>query len=214
MMHYIMPGRACCRCTALQTRAGQKSGIRSQESGTRDLKKSFAHSPLFPGGRGAGGEGAADDVTLFFGLSGTGKTTLSADPHRRLIGDDEHCWSDNGIFNIEGGCYAKCIHLSQQRSRKFGRHSLRHRAGKHRLQRGKPRGGLRDASITRTRGLVSDRIHRQRQSAVRRRPSAKHHFSDVRCVRRLPPVSRLTPEQAMYHFISGYTARVAGTEDG
>ena len=114
-------------------------------------------------------EGDDGNVSIFFGLSGTGKTTLSADPKRKLIGDDEHCWSEDGVFNIEGGCYAKAINLSAEDEPEI--------------------------------------------------PCVTKHPDQVVLLTCdafgvLPPVSKLTPEQAMYHFISGYTAKVAGTEMG
>ncbi|HTG32588.1 MAG TPA: phosphoenolpyruvate carboxykinase (ATP) [Thermoanaerobaculia bacterium] len=158
-----------------------------------------------------------DDVALFFGLSGTGKTTLSADPSRTLIGDDEHGWSDDGVFNIEGGCYAKVIRLS-------------------------PEGEPEIYATTRTFGTIlenvdydpetrkldldSDRLTENTRSSY---PLTQLHNVDLGgqaghprnvvfltcdAFGVLPPISRLTPEQAMYHFLSGYTAKVAGTERG
>ncbi len=153
--------------------------------------------------------------SLLFGLSGTGKTTLSADPHRNLIGDDEHCWSDDGIFNIEGGCYAKAINLTPESepdifaALRFGsvlenvvldeKHSV----------------DFSDTKITEnTRGAYPIEFI---QNA--RIPCVADHPTDIIFLTAdafgvLPPVSTLTPSQAMYHFISGYTAKVAGTEVG
>jgi phosphoenolpyruvate carboxykinase (ATP) len=153
--------------------------------------------------------------SLLFGLSGTGKTTLSADPRRHLIGDDEHCWSDEGIFNIEGGCYAKAINLTAEsepdifQALRFGAvlenvildedHTVDFTA----------------TTITEnTRGAYPIEFI---QSA--RIPCVADHPSDIIFLTCdafgvMPPVSTLTPEQAMYHFISGYTAKVAGTEVG
>jgi len=153
--------------------------------------------------------------SLLFGLSGTGKTTLSADPRRHLIGDDEHCWSDEGIFNIEGGCYAKAINLTPESepdifaALRFGAvlenvvleddHSV----------------DFANTSITEnTRGAYPINFI---QNA--RIPCVADHPTDIIFLTCdafgvLPPVSSLTPAQAMYHFISGYTAKVAGTEVG
>jgi phosphoenolpyruvate carboxykinase (ATP) len=158
-----------------------------------------------------------DDAALFFGLSGTGKTTLSADPDRILIGDDEHGWSDHGVFNLEGGCYAKVIRLSPvtepeiyQTTRSFGTI-------------------LENVAIdtaTKRLDLDSD-VHTENTRAsypISHIPNASREgmaghpnhivFLTADAFGVLPPIARLTPEQAMYHFLSGYTAKVAGTERG
>ncbi len=156
------------------------------------------------------------NVAVFFGLSGTGKTTLSADPHRRLIGDDEHGWSANGVFNIEGGCYAKCINLSKE---------------------GEPQiwNAIRFGSVLEN--VVVDATTRQpdydsAQFTENTRvtyplqhvpeavlpPMGKHPknviFLSADAFGVLPPVAKLTPEQAQYYFVNGYTSKLAGTEAG
>ena len=159
---------------------------------------------------------ATEKSSVLFGLSGTGKTTLSADPARRLIGDDEHVWGDDGIFNIEGGCYAKAIDLTPESEPEIF-HSLRFGSVLENVmfeKRGH-RVDFHNTSITQnTRGAYP--IDFIRNAKV---PCLAGHPTDVFFLTCdafgvLPPVARLTPEQAMYHFISGYTAKVAGTEMG
>jgi phosphoenolpyruvate carboxykinase (ATP) len=161
--------------------------------------------------------GAAGDVALFFGLSGTGKTTLSSDPERQLIGDDEHGWSDRGVFNFEGGCYAKTIRLSAEAEPQI--YATTRRFGT----------VLENVVIdpeTRRLNLDDDRFTENTRAAYpisfidNAVPSGQGgHPTNVVMLTAdafgvLPPISRLTPEGAMYHFLSGYTAKVAGTEKG
>ena len=154
--------------------------------------------------------------SVLFGLSGTGKTTLSADPGRLLVGDDEHCWTEKGLFNIEGGCYAKAIGLSPEAEPDIFR-ALRFGAVLENvvLDEHDRRIDFRDARITEnTRGAYP--IEFIANSKV---PCLAGHPADVLFLTCdafgvLPPVSRLSPAQAIYHFVSGYTAKVAGTEVG
>jgi len=168
-------------------------------------------------GRGTGAAGDNGDTALFFGLSGTGKTTLSSDPGRGLIGDDEHGWSDRGIFNFEGGCYAKMIRLSAEAepqiyatTRRFGtvieNVVIDERTRELKLDD--------DSKTENTRGAYPLAYI---DNAV---PSGQGgHPKNIVMLTAdafgvLPPIARLTPEGAMYHFLSGYTAKVAGTEKG
>ncbi|CEP20868.1 unnamed protein product [Cyberlindnera jadinii] len=157
------------------------------------------------------------DVTLFFGLSGTGKTTLSADPNRLLIGDDEHCWSDNGVFNIEGGCYAKCLGLSGEKEPEIF----------NAIKFGSVLENVIYDETTRVVDYDDAAITENTRCAypIDYIPSVKIPcFADshpknivlLTCDARgvLPPVSKLTNAQVMYHFISGYTSKMAGTEEG
>jgi len=162
-------------------------------------------------------QGQNGDVTVFFGLSGTGKTTLSADPKRALIGDDEHCWSDKGVFNIEGGCYAKTIGLSAEKEPdifnaiKFG--SILENVVFDPTTRVVD---YDDSTLTENTRCAYpiEYIENTKIPCI-----SDNHPSNIillTCDARgvLPPISKLSPEQTMFHFISGYTSKMAGTEQG
>jgi phosphoenolpyruvate carboxykinase (ATP) len=161
--------------------------------------------------------GPDGNVALFFGLSGTGKTTLSADSSRTLIGDDEHGWSSNGVFNFEGGCYAKVIRLSPeaepeiyQTTRRYG--TIVENVG---IDAQTRRMDLNDNSLTENTRSAYPISHIPNATRDGRGGHPKNViFLTADAFGVLPPISRLTPEQTMYHFISGYTAKVAGTERG
>merc|ERR1712151_384773 len=180
---------------------------------SRDMSPAERHLPL----HASANIGPDNDVSIFFGLSGTGKTTLSADPKRDLIGDDEHVWHTKGVFNIEGGCYAKTIGLTYEKEPeiynaiKFG--SI-----------------LENVVVTEATGEVdyddtslteNTRVAYPLQFIPNARIPAKVAHQPKQIILLtcdafgvLPPISKLSPDQVMYHFISGYTAKVAGTEEG
>jgi phosphoenolpyruvate carboxykinase (ATP) len=161
--------------------------------------------------------GVRGDVALFFGLSGTGKTTLSADPGRTLIGDDEHGWSPEGVFNFEGGCYAKVIRLSAEDEPEIFAASTRFGAILENVVADPHTGAVDfdDDSITEnTRSSYPLGFIANACDTGRAGHPAHIVMLTADAFGVLPPISRLSPEQAMYHFLSGYTARVAGTEAG
>jgi phosphoenolpyruvate carboxykinase (ATP) len=161
--------------------------------------------------------GKDGDTAIFFGLSGTGKTTLSADPNRKLIGDDEHGWSDeNSVFNFEGGCYAKTIDLTEEKEPDIFRaikpgallENIRFKLGTNEVD-------FTDTSITQNTRVSYpiDHIDNIAEPSIGRNPK-NIFFLTCDAFGVLPPISKMTPGQAAYHFISGYTAKVAGTEAG
>lgn len=161
-------------------------------------------------------QGHAEDVALFFGLSGTGKTTLSADPKRKLIGDDEHAWDQEGVYNLEGGCYAKCIGLKEEFEPEIFHAIKRGAVMENVILDPKTKvPNYDDRSLTEN-TRVGYPLEHIRNSLI---PSIGSHpkvifFLTADAFGVLPPISKLNPEQAMFHFLSGYTAKLAGTETG
>lgn len=160
--------------------------------------------------------GKAGDVAVFFGLSGTGKTTLSTDPERQLIGDDEHGWDDDGVFNFEGGCYAKTINLSEQAEPEIYRAIRRNALLENVVVREDGSIDYADGSKTENTRVSYPINHIDNivQPVSKAGHAKKVIFLTADAFGVLPPVSRLTPEQTQYHFLSGFTAKLAGTERG
>merc|ERR1712137_619475 len=161
--------------------------------------------------------GKDDDVSIFFGLSGTGKTTLSADPKRDLIGDDEHVWHTKGVFNIEGGCYAKCINLTREKEPEIY-DAIRFGSVLENVVYDESTGKVDFDNVS---IMENTRVAYPLKYIPNARIPAKveHHPKQIILLTCdafgvLPPISKLTKDQVMYHFISGYTAKVAGTEEG
>ncbi len=159
--------------------------------------------------------GKDNDTALFFGLSGTGKTTLSADPNRRLIGDDEHGWDDEGVFNFEGGCYAKCIGLNPKKEPEIYGAIKKNALLENVVADENGKVDFNDASKTENTRVSYPIFHivNHEESLMGTHPK-NIIFLSADAFGVLPPVSKLTKEQAMYYFLSGYTAKVAGTERG
>lgn len=160
--------------------------------------------------------GKNGDTAVFFGLSGTGKTTLSADPNRKLIGDDEHGWSDNSVFNFEGGCYAKCVDLTKEKEPQIF-NAIRFGALLENIECHEGTTTVDYSNITKTENTrVAYPIHHIDNAVEPSIASVPKNifFLTADAFGVLPPISKLTTGQAMYHFISGYTAKVAGTEVG
>jgi phosphoenolpyruvate carboxykinase (ATP) len=160
--------------------------------------------------------GKDNDTAVFFGLSGTGKTTLSADPNRKLIGDDEHGWSDSTVFNFEGGCYAKCVNLSEEKEPQIW-NAIKPGAlvENVRFFEGTNTPDYDNISVTENTRVAYpiDYIDNIAEPSIGDAPK-NIFFLTADAFGVLPPISKLTPGQAMYQFISGYTAKVAGTEAG
>lgn len=160
--------------------------------------------------------GKDEDTAIFFGLSGTGKTTLSADPERKLIGDDEHGWTnENTVFNFEGGCYAKVINLSQEQEPEIFKAIKKGAILENVVMDDKGKVDYEDTSITQNTRVSYPIYHIDniKQPSIGKNPK-NIFFLTADAFGVLPPISKLTPAQAAYHFISGYTAKVAGTEAG
>lgn len=160
--------------------------------------------------------GTDDDVALFFGLSGTGKTTLSTDPRRRLIGDDEHGWDDDGVFNFEGGCYAKTIRLSPEAEPEIYQAIRRNALLENVVVRADGSVDYDDGSKTEN-ARVSypiDHIDNIVKPVSRAGHATRVIFLTADAFGVLPPVASLSMEQAQYHFLSGFTAKLGGTERG
>jgi len=160
--------------------------------------------------------GKDGDVAIFFGLSGTGKTTLSADPKRLLIGDDEHGWDDDGVFNFEGGCYAKTIKLSQQAEPEIYNAICRNALLENVVVDAEGRVDFDDGSKTENTRVSYPIFHIENivKPVSKAGHASKVIFLTADAFGVLPPVSRLTAEQTKYHFLSGFTAKLAGTERG
>ncbi|PSW63845.1 phosphoenolpyruvate carboxykinase (ATP) [Photobacterium leiognathi subsp. mandapamensis] len=160
--------------------------------------------------------GEAGDVAIFFGLSGTGKTTLSTDPKRALIGDDEHGWDDNGVFNFEGGCYAKTINLSKEAEPDIYNAIRRDALLENVTVRGDGSIDFNDNSKTENTRVSYPIYHIDNivKPVSKGGHANKVIFLSADAFGVLPPVSKLTPEQTKYHFLSGFTAKLAGTERG